>query len=267
MPEILQLLLPTNIWTFLIWAGIILIILVRSKKIQTKWFSLEMEKTKTTLPGAEGEMILKDRLLKEYKIFKSNVLSNTNKIRVCFRSNFREALILYMNKVNGEANTCCLLETKNVTIKTYENLLELSLRISVVPMLLNMVFRNGFPKLPPSDDINTDGYKSAMGEFTKACTTKFNDILVSLELAMDTEWYDFTIDPSEYKKFYHSSDSGTSSGTAIENSMKEIISFFTRTIKERDEIIKIIYKDFPKLFTSFEGCQKFCELYLRDLYE
>lgn len=256
MPEIIKMILPTNIWIFLVWIIAIVLVIFKSKKIQTKWFSWELQKTKPS-PGPEGELILKDRLLKEYKIFRSNILSGIDKLRICFRSNFRECIICYIDEhfQNEEYNV----NMKQCIIKTYETLLELSLRTIVVPMIINMIFRNGFPSLPQNDELE---YDSNLDNFTKVCLEKYNTILISLELSMDTDWFDFSIDPVEFKKFYHKIDTKT-----IETTKKETISFFKKILIERDFIIKLIYKDFPKLFKNEKECIKFCQTYMRELYE
>ena len=212
-------------------------------------------------PGAEGELFLKDRILKEYKIFRTNVVSEIHKLRVCFRSNFREAIVIYLDSLEEGLPECKKFSYQTI-VKTYEMLLELSLRTVVVPMLINMIFRNGFPKLPALEIIDTKQYEIEIREFDDACIKKYNTILQTLELNIDNEWFDFSIDPSIFKKFYH-----TTNTKYVDNTCKETLYFFRTIIRQRDEIIHIIYKDFPKLFNDFEKCQKFVEMYLREIYE
>lgn len=262
MPEIIKILLPTNVYTFSIWILCVILIIFRSRKVSTKWFTLDLEKTKPSA-GAQGELILKDRLLKEYKIYRTSILFEINRILICFKSNFRDTVICYMESIKTcNNNEDCIIKNKQSTIRTYNTLLELSLISIVKPMLIDMIFRNGFPILPAPSSTDSKKYKEELDEFEKKCIEKYNLLLLAFELNMDTDWSDYSINPSAFKHFYHNDNT-----MAIDYTLKEIINFFKLMIQKRDELIKLVYKDFKKMFNDENECLEYCKFVLRDLYE
>lgn len=262
MPEIIKILLPTNIYTFLIWIVCVVLILFKSRRVSTKWFTLDLERIKPSA-GAQGELILKDRILKEYKIFKTSILFEINKLQICFKSNFRDSIINYIDNIESK-DISDYIKNKQTIIKMYNTLLDLSLNTIVKPMLIDMIFRNGFPKLPSISlmELEPQKYKDDIDKFEKVCIEKYNTLLSALELNMETDWADFSIDPNLFKSFYH-----TTNTTVMDYTRKETIRFFKILINQRDEMIKLVYKDFSKIFIVEEKCHGYCSMYLRELYE
>lgn len=265
MPEIIKLLLPTNNYMFAIWAILILLIIFKSRKISSKWFSIELDKISPKKKGLESEMFLRDRLLKEYKIFRINLTSEINKIIICFRYHFKDTLVKYIESIENDSSTPaydCIVQNKSMVIKNYEILLELIMKTIISPALTNIVFRNGFPILPSADEIGSKQYEEDMRKFDKVCMEKYNNILMTMELSIDTELFDLSINNHEFKQFYH-----ITNNRILEILGNEMISFFKKMVMHKYDITKAIYKDYHKMFDEKETCHKFVEHTLREFYE
>lgn len=254
------LLLPKNCIVLSLILMIIVLILMKSRKIETKWITLDLDKLNPA-KNEKGELLLRERLLKEYKSFRVSIISEITKLRMFYRANFRESLLEYFVYLNGEDNAG-IFKLKHTTLKIYELLLELTLKTVIAPMLIQIIFRNGFPKIGNFQKTNFKEYEESMEEFNAVCKEKYNTLLTTLELHMDIEWFDFSIDPTDYKKYYHNINK-----KCTESTFKETKIFFTILIQQRDAFIESIYVDFKKMFHSKEQCQKFCELALREIYE
>ncbi|MFW6047396.1 MAG: hypothetical protein ACOCP4_06410 [Candidatus Woesearchaeota archaeon] len=261
MPEIIELLQPTNYWTFSFWLIVLFLILLKSNKFETKWFSLDFRKAKVDVNELECELLLKDRLLKDFKILRISLSSKLDSLIICFRSNFRKNFIEYMETLKPEDDpdyNVCL--ENHASLKAYEKLIELALKTIAAPMITDMFFRNGFPQLPYNTTDNRE-YERLSGSFDAAIIRKFHTVLRATELYVDSEWFDDGIDSDAIKDYFNYNEELKT------DCVKETILFFRTMITERDEFITQIRVDFPKMFKKDEECQKFCELYFRELHE
>lgn len=258
MPEILQILVPKNPGTLSLWVILIFLIIKNSNKVETRWFSWELQKTKPA-PDAKGEIFLKERVLKDFKILKSNVRTMRDRLILYYNQIFKNMFIDFL-EIKYTGIQCSNIEN-NISLKYYLTVFDLISRTIAGTIFIDMVFRNGFPSIRISDK-ESEEYYEALRKFEEVSKDKTITVLRTIESYIEREWFDNEISYIDFKRFCEEKCE-----KYYKKIYKESSIYFRTIIEQRDDFIKQIYKDFGKSFDDNETCQKYCELYIRELYE
>ena len=174
------------------------------------------------------------------------------------RSLIKDILIKYIESILKDGES---IEKYNLNIKIHELLFELLLRTEAIPMVLDMIFRNGFTDLPDEKFSTKSDYENKLEIFKEDIKQRSKSLIMVIELKIDNDWFDSAIDKTLFRKYYHENDN------VLNEITNEISNFFISTVNHRNTIFRSIYEDFNQLFKNFNECKKYCELYFRELYE
>lgn len=253
--------LLNNIYFLIFFTLVVIFLLIRGKRIETKWISWESFDFNTNNKDHD-KLILKDNLLRVFKEYKIEILNQRNNLNIEIKTAYEEMFIKFLEYKGLVDNQNYTTLESNLSLKIFLVIFDLIIHTMINQFMINAIFRFGFYHIDLKNT-KTIEYVKDIDSFEK----NIKDISSNLINIIDSNisYHRYIDDKVSYLEFVDFKK--CMSSKEIQKIEEGVDKFIRILIEKRFFKISEVYDEFSKLFDNKRDCQRHCNEYFREIFE